>query len=192
MNEREFETLLKFFKAMANESRLRLLGLLASRERSVEELAALLKLKEPTVSHHLTQLKGVELVEMRAEGNTHLYSLNREGLQAVNKLMLAPEEMATLAEDVEFGAWEQKVLNSFFEEGRLTNIPASRKKRQVILKWLVNQFEPDKKYREIEVNDILKRYHPDCATLRREFIGSKLMARENGIYWRLPEDEQAE
>jgi DNA-binding transcriptional ArsR family regulator len=97
MNEREFETLLKFFKAMANESRLRLLGLLASRERSVEELAALLKLKEPTVSHHLTQLKGVELVEMRAEGNTHLYSLNREGLQAVNKLMLAPEELATLA-----------------------------------------------------------------------------------------------
>jgi hypothetical protein len=83
-------------------------------------------------------------------------------------------------------------LNSFFEEGRLTNIPASLKKRQVILKWLVNQFEPDKKYREIEVNDILKRYHPDCATLRREFIGSKLMARENGIYWRLPEDEQAE
>jgi hypothetical protein len=63
-------------------------------------------------------------------------------------------------------------------------IPASRKKRLVILKWLVNQFEVGINYPERLVNDILKRYHPDCATLRREFIGYKLMQRENGIYWR--------
>jgi DNA-binding MarR family transcriptional regulator len=187
--ENEFETLLKFFKAMANESRLRMLGLLANREWSVEELAALLKLKAPTVSHHLAQLKEINLVEMQAEGNTHLYSLNREALQAANKLILTPEQMASLTEGVEVGAWEQKVLNSFFEEGRLKTIPASRKKRLVILKWLVAQFQPNQRYPEAEVNEILKRYHPDCATLRREFIGHKLMAREGGIYWRLNDEE---
>ncbi|NEP18512.1 MAG: winged helix-turn-helix transcriptional regulator, partial [Leptolyngbya sp. SIO4C1] len=46
----QFETLLAFFKALANESRLKLVGLLAQREHSVEEMAALLQLKEPTVS----------------------------------------------------------------------------------------------------------------------------------------------
>ena len=44
--------LLQFFKALAHESRLRLLGLVATREHSVQELAALVALKEPTVSHH--------------------------------------------------------------------------------------------------------------------------------------------
>jgi len=35
------------------------------------------------------------------------------------------------------------------------------------------------------VNAIIKRYHADTATLRRELIGNKLMQRENGIYWRV-------
>ncbi len=36
-----------------------------------------------------------------------------------------------------------------------------------------------------EINEELKRHHWDCATLRREFISFKLMARERGMYWRL-------
>ena len=56
------EKLLGFFKAMADESRLRIIGLLAHRERSVQELAAALDLKEPTVSHHLAILKAQGLV----------------------------------------------------------------------------------------------------------------------------------
>ena len=52
MPEAELQTLLSFFKVLADESRLKILGILATQERSVEELAELLQLKTPTVSHH--------------------------------------------------------------------------------------------------------------------------------------------
>lgn len=45
MEKEKFYTLLRFFKALADENRLKILGILANRECSVEELAALLRLK---------------------------------------------------------------------------------------------------------------------------------------------------
>ncbi|MEP0957708.1 metalloregulator ArsR/SmtB family transcription factor [Microcoleus sp. FACHB-1515] len=179
--------LLNFFKALANESRLKLVGILAQRECSVEELAALLRLKEPTVSHHLNKLKALNLVQMRSQGNTHLYRLDPEELQRLNQMLLTAEQVLTA--EVDGTAWEEKVLQSFLVDGRLKEIPASRKKRLVVLQWLVRKFEPDRIYSERSLNEILQRYHSDSATLRREFIGYRLMARDRGQYWRLPESE---
>ena len=62
MSQEDLEILLSFFKALSNESRLKIVGLLAQREASVDELAALLELRAPTVSHHLSILKAQELV----------------------------------------------------------------------------------------------------------------------------------
>ena len=61
MPDPDLSELLSFFKAMANESRLRIVGLLAQRERTVQELSEVLELKEPTVSHHLAVLKDLGL-----------------------------------------------------------------------------------------------------------------------------------
>ena len=72
-------------------------------------------------------------------------------------------------------------------DGMLRSIPASRKKRWAVLAWLVRQFEDGRRYSEAEINAHLLERHPDSATLRREFIGYKMMARESGVYWRLPE-----
>lgn len=186
----EFQTLLRYLKTLADQTRLRMLGLLANQKRSVEELAALLDLKPSTVSWHLARLKEIDLVEMRADGNTHIYRLNKRGLGQINKLLATPERVALLAEDVEGDAWERKVLRDYFEGGRLKEIPSYQKKRRVILKWLANLFEWGRMYPEKEVNEILKQYHPDFATLRRDLIGFQLMQRENGVYWRLqPRDE---
>jgi len=187
MEQADFHTFVRFFKALANESRLKLIGILSQKEHSVEELAALLQLKEPTVSHHLAKLKELHLVQMRREGNTHLYQLDSEALSALNKAILTPNKMAALVDEVEGNAWEDKVLKNYLDGERLKEIPASRKKRLVILKWLVRQFEPEVTYLERTLNEIIKRYHPDCATLRRELVGYQLMQRENGLYWRLPE-----
>lgn len=184
MDEASFQTLLNFFKVLANESRLKILGILASRECSVEELAALVQLKEPTVSHHLAKLKELNLVNMRSEGNTHLYQLNCEALQSISKEIFTPDNMASLVTDVESEAWENKVLKNYLDGNLIQEIPASRKKRLVILKWLVSKFEQGVNYPERQVNEIIKRHHPDCATLRRELIGYQLMQRENGVYWR--------
>ncbi len=192
MSQDEFQALLQFFKVLGDENRLKLLGLLASREHSVEELAALLQLRAPTISHHLARLKELKLVSMRLDGNTHYYALNVEALHTLNKHLLTPEKMASWVEEVEGDAWERKVLQDFFDGVRLKEIPASRKKRSVILKWLANQFSYNVLYKEAQVNEILERHHPDVAFLRRELISDKegLMQRENGFYWRLPSGKQ--
>ncbi len=187
MGPEEFQTLLRFFKALANESRLKMVGLLAGREYSVEELAAFLQLKEPTVSHHLSILKELNLVQLRPEGNTHWYRLDSEALHSINRSVFSADKIALLVKDVESNAWERQVLSNFLSGERLKEIPASRKKRWVVLKWLVNQFELGVTYPEANVNEIIKRHHPDCATLRRELIGYQMLQRENGLYWRKPE-----
>ena len=186
MTSVDFNTLLNFFKVLANENRLKLVGMLSQREYSVEELAAQLQLKEPTISHHLNKLKELNLVSMRPEGNTHFYCLNSETLSQLNKSVFTTEQMATWAKDVTPEAWEEKVLKNYIEGNRIIKIPASRKKRLVILRWLVNKFERNREYTERQINEIIGRYHADYATLRREFIGYQMMEREKGIYKRLP------
>ncbi len=195
MNKEQFQTLLQFFKVLADESRLKIVGILANQECSVEELAALMQLKEPTVSHHLAKLKELNLVTMRPDGNSRLYQLDSEVLQSISKEIFTAERIASLMDDVDTEAWESKVMKNYLEADtdglngiqRLKEIPASRKKRLVILKWLANKFDLGVQYPERTVNEILKRYHSDCATLRRELIGYQLMQRENGVYWRIPQ-----
>jgi DNA-binding transcriptional ArsR family regulator len=189
MQTATIETLLQFFKALSNESRLKLLGVLSQQERSVEELAALLNLKEPTVSHHLAKLKELDLVQMRSQGNTHLYQLKSDTLQTLSKAILTPTQMASLTQTIPADAWESKVLSNFLEGDRIKEIPSSRKKRLVILKWLMRRFQENVDYPEKQVNEILTQHHPDCATLRRELIGYQMMQRQAGIYRRLPESE---
>ncbi|MEH1896242.1 MAG: metalloregulator ArsR/SmtB family transcription factor [Nostoc sp.] len=174
MQPEQFNILLRFFKALADDSRLKIVGILANQECSVEELAVLLQLKEPTVSHHLAKLKELNLVTMRPEGNSRLYQLDSEALQSISKEIFTPDKIASLIENVDTEAWESKVLKNYFEGESLKEIPASRKKRLVILKWLANQFEVGVNYPERLVNDILKRYHPDCATFMSKSILQKI------------------
>jgi hypothetical protein len=175
---------LRFFKALADESRLRIVGILAHGPRSVDELAALLNLRSPTISHHLARLREADLVSMTSDGNTHLYQLDLDALRVLSRELLSVERVTSFADTVEAAGWERKVLRDFFEGERLTEIPASRKKRAVVLKWLAGRFQPDRRYGEIEVNHILERHHPDPATLRRELVGAALLCREQSVYWR--------
>lgn len=192
MSDAELPTLIAFFKAMSNESRLRIVGLLAARERSVRELADLLGLKEPTVSHHLAALKQLGIVAARAEGVTRWHKLQLDTLSRLNRSLLEQPGVGSPAPPADEGeaSEDQRVLAGYLDsDGRLTAIPASRRKRIVILKWLTRQFAEGRRYREAEVNEVLKRRHPDCATLRRELIIHRMMAREAGVYWRLPEPD---
>jgi hypothetical protein len=151
----------------------------------VEELAELLGLKEPTVSHHLGRLKKAGLVEMRVEGNDHLFRLNVEALQAMSKDVLSEEKIVTLVDDVEYDAWERKVLHTFLEGDQVKALPIGYKKRLAVLKWLAGHFEEGVKYSEPEVNEIITRYYEDYCLIRREFIEEGLMERKDRIYWRV-------
>ncbi|HLJ52745.1 MAG TPA: metalloregulator ArsR/SmtB family transcription factor [Rhizomicrobium sp.] len=179
------EPLLDFFKAMADESRLRIVGLLASRERSVQELARALDLKEPTVSHHLAILKALGLVTARAEGTKRWHALDKEALERLARGVLKPLRDTKKAE-----TFDAKVLQSFVSaDGTLKSIPASRKKRTFVLRWLMRDFAAARRYREVEVNAAIQAHHWDSATLRRELVGHRMLARKDRVYWRLPESE---
>lgn len=191
MMEIELEKILRFLKGLADETRLRLLGILANEERSVQELAAALGVKAPTVSHHLTILKDLGLVGMRSDGNAHIYSLNPEALRRMGRELVTPDAVAALAEPATGRAWEDKVLRDFMEGGRIKQFPVREKKRLVILEWLSREFEPGVRYPERQVNEILKVHHEDYATLRRELVDYRFMNRENGVYWLVPEEGQA-
>jgi excisionase family DNA binding protein len=84
------------------------------------------------------------------------------------------------------------VENFFTADGRLRAIPAQRSKRTVVLDRLVAEFEPSRSYAEREVNTILRRFHDDVATIRRELIASKKLVRtKSGIYKRAGSKEPA-
>ena len=65
----------KFFKALADTTRLRMLGLLSVREMCVCEVMVALELTQPTASHHLRILENVGLVKDRKEGKWVFYKL---------------------------------------------------------------------------------------------------------------------
>lgn len=192
MKSEQLRNWLRFFKALGDESRLKIMGILATQECSVEELAVLLELKEPTISHHLMKLKQLELVRMRPEGNTHFYQLNKEILQSISKEISKPEKIASLADDVDTQVWDVKVLNTYIEGDfqnpesvqYLKEIPSSSKKRLTILKWIIDKFEMGVEYPLDRVDEILNRYYRDSETLRQKLIDSGLMEENNGMYWR--------
>jgi predicted transcriptional regulator len=189
MEERtaEFEELLGFFKALGDEKRLKIVGLLAQKSLCVEELAAILGLSAATVSHHLRKLVDAGLVEAAAEGYYNVYSLRAETLREMSKRFLSAETFQETARVLDMGSYDRKVLRDYLEDGRLKTIPAQRKKRDVILRYILQEFEPGRRYAESEVNEIISRFHEDYATIRREFIIKRMMDREGGggDYWRI-------
>ncbi len=119
------------------------------------------------------------------------------------------ERPASPGLDEDLAKYDQKVLRDYLVDGRLKTIPTQRKKRDVILRYLAQRFEPGRLYSEKEVNAILVDYHDDVATLRRELVQAdpqmaglggapslqpgnavarRLLARENGRYWRATDD----
>jgi predicted transcriptional regulator len=188
MNAEPDSELLDFFKALADPSRLKIVGLLARQPCTVEELAAMLNLRASTVSHHLGFLKHVGLVNARAEGYYSVYYLEEKALQEKTMRLVSPHELSAAIQDVDLAAFDRKVIASFSSpDGSLKEIPAQRKKLEIILRYVVQAFEPGLHYSEKQVNEILKRFHEDTATLRRELVGYHLMERQGGggDYWRL-------
>ncbi len=185
------DELVLFFKALADANRLKIIGLLAQRSYSGEELAALLGLKASTVSHHLSRLAGVGLVSARAEGYYSIYQLEESALQKT-RLLFSRTDLVSVAAGVDVDGYDRKVIKDFTRpDGSLKEIPAQRKKLEAILRYVVRDFGPGKRYSEKQVNKILSRFHEDTASLRRELVGAKLMDREGGggEYWREGEQE---
>jgi DNA-binding transcriptional ArsR family regulator len=186
MREGGSAELLGFFRALADPSRLKIVGLLAQQAYPVEQLSALLSLGESTVSHHLSRLAEAGLVSARADGHYNVYSLKTDALSHMARRLLKTERLPELAEGIDRGTFDRKVLAAFTgPDGRFTAFPSQEKKLLVLLRHVLRDFTPGVRYSEKKVNAILSRYSDDTATLRRSLVELRLMDREGGgrDYW---------
>jgi predicted transcriptional regulator len=190
-DQNQVAELLAFFKALADENRLKIIGLLAQHPYTVEKLAEALGLGVSTTSHHLSRLSKAGLVSARTDGHYYIYSLQTDTLKTMAQHLLHDEELPRLSgPQGTFGsqdAYDRKILATFTDaEGRITAFPAQKKKYLALLRYVLKAFEPGVRYTEKQVNEILLRYNEDTAMLRRSLVEYHMMAREGGggEYWR--------
>ncbi|MFP4311326.1 MAG: DUF2087 domain-containing protein [Nitriliruptoraceae bacterium] len=170
---------LALLRLLLDPDRLRVLGDVVGHARTSAELAARHDLAGPEVLRVLAPLVQAGLVEER-DGR---YTLE---LGAWTELARTLPRDAPASPRVAFGmtAEEAAVLARFFRGDRLVELPAARSKRLVVLERLALEFEPGIRYPEAAVNERLRRFHDDHATLRRALVDEGLLDRAAGEYWR--------
>ena len=179
MTENEAIALLK---CMADKSRLQILKSLAMEDMYVERLAERLNLTAPTISFHLKKLQDAGAVSSYKNQYYTMYSLNSAVFEVRLMDILREESAEADVQQERDLKYRQKVIDTFFEYGKLKAIPAQRKKRRIVLEEIAKDFEMGKTYDEKEVNLIIAAYHDDFCTIRREMIAFGLVTREHETY----------
>ena len=189
-SEKKMSDLVDFFKVLGEPNRLRIVGLLAQRAYTVEQLGAALCVGVSTVSHHLTRLAGAGLVSARSESYYNLYSLKTDALSDMAKTLLAQAQPVRPESEQELSDYDRKVLATFTTaDGRIKTFPMQERKFRVLLRHILPSFSHGVRYTEKRVNEILSKYNDDTARLRRWLVDFGYMAREGGggKYWRVDE-----
>ncbi len=111
---------------------------------------------------------------------------NLEGRQEEEK-SITIHKGATMRDD-RFDITEKdrdQVLKAFIKDGCLTQFPAKEKKKLIVLQELFIRFERGRDYTEREVNEVIKTFYHDYATLRRYLIEYGYLERESDCsrYW---------
>lgn len=170
-------------KVLLDEDRLMILGLLASQPRSAEELITLLPPRSSAatkLARHIQQLRGAGLVAVQTIGESEGFMLDVDRLLALKRQLFSPPAGPALSED-------EKVLAAFVKGEQLIQLPVQFAKMKVVLRWLVQRFEPGVAYPERTVNELLSGHEVDYATLRRLLCDYGLLTRSAALYRRAEE-----
>lgn len=200
--------------ALADESRLRILELLAAEgEVRGQDLINKLELSQPNLSRHLKTLVAARLVQERRAGDTNkLYQLNGaaiEDLCAKLTQLFSPDNaqanvMAAQAQALRNAALRGVALEVqpfLDDQGRVAHFSTKLKEQQMVLAYLINKIALDRSYTEREITQLIddwvnpdarkrRLYGVDAVTLRRALIEestlpSRLRRTSDGAkYWR--------
>ena len=151
----------------------------------MERLAERLNLSAPTISFHLKKLEDAGAVTSQKEQYYTMYSINQQIFKISMLDILKEESSESSIQEERDELYRRKVLDSFFEYGKLKTIPSQRKKERVILEEIVKAFEIGREYTEREVNIIIADYFDDFCTLRRDMISEGLLERKDMKYKRI-------
>lgn len=173
---------LTIYKALADDTRLKIVRALQEKEMYVELLAERLHLTPATVSFHMKKLLTAGLVETRREQYYTMYSLRKEAFRLTLEQLTFEQPSDNAAEKQREEMYRRKVIKSFMPCGYCEVMPAQTKKRMIIYEEIFRKFEIGRQYPEKEVNALIGQIHGDFCTVRRAFIGLGWMTREGGIY----------
>ena len=172
---------LELLKLLADETRLEILNILLKEDSYVEKIACELSLTPATICYHLKKMESAGVVNCSRSQFYIIYSLNREIFdKPLLELIKKDKEVVNTEEK-----YKKEVISHFFKYGRLTQIPMQRKKREIVLAEILEQFDLNREYPEKDVNEIILRYHEDFCTIRREMIAFGMMTRDHEIYRRV-------
>ncbi|MBR4961749.1 MAG: metalloregulator ArsR/SmtB family transcription factor [Clostridia bacterium] len=170
---------LELLKALADQNRLAIAAMLYREECYVELLASRLNLTSATTCHHLKKMEEAGLVTCRRTQFYQMYSLNRDVLSLTLEAFLQADPDTRDADR----KYRDEIIGSFFRSGRLTTIPAQRKKREVIFAHILRDLKPATPYTEKEINEVILACHEDYCLIRREMIACGLLRRDRDTYY---------
>jgi hypothetical protein len=168
---------------LAEPDRLKALAAVALGANSLPDVADYAGLDPKTAAKAVSRLVAGGLLE---GGGGNGYRVRQETLREAAR---PPADESEPAEES-----GNEVLRRFVHKGRLLAMPAAHSKRLVVLDHLAGLFEPGRRYPEPEVNELLGRYHPDYAMLRRYLVDDGFLDRADEpapsgtrsvkVYWR--------
>ena len=175
---------IKLFKCLADKSRIQILKSLMEEEMYAERLAKRLDLTPATISFHIKKLVDAGAVKSRKEQYYTIYSINDEVFNVAILDILREESEEKDLQKERDEAYRKKVIDSFFEYGKLKSIPTQQKKQRIVLEEIAKAFEKDRSYTEREVNIIIADFNDDFCTIRKNMVAEGLFTRDKGSYIR--------
>ena len=171
-------------RLLLDPDRLAVAGALASRQMTTKEVVDATGRNQRVVLTAIGDLRAAGLVAVDGEHYAIDAAALRDAARAAADLDVPMDPVIGygMTED------EQAILRRFFAGRTITEIPANRAKRQVLLQRLALEFDVGQRYTEREVNEILFVFHPDWSTLRRYLVDEGFLDREHvddqNWYWR--------
>jgi hypothetical protein len=167
---------------LAEPERLRVVAAMVLGARTLAQITEASGLPPKSVAAALHRLHTGGLIEDAPGGYILRTALFKEAARAA-----APSSPA----DKLHGYADPKVeqlVRAFVRDGRLIGLPAQRSRRRIVLEHLVAVFEPGVRYREREVDALLRAWTDDGpvdhVTVRRSLVDESLLDRADGEYWR--------
>lgn len=173
------------FKCLADKSRIQILKSLMTEDMYVERLAQRIGITPATVSFHLKKLEDVGAVRSRRDQYYTMYSINPDVFNVTILDILKEESEEMMLQKERDEIYRKKVIDSFFEYGKLKSIPSQRKKERIVLEEIAKSFEKGREYTEREINIIIADFNDDFCTIRRDMISEGIITHENMIYKKL-------
>jgi hypothetical protein len=170
---------------LLDPDRLAVAGALAARPMTTDELADVARRDRRTVLTCIGDLRRVGLVATDDDG---VYRLEVGALRALARAHAEAE--IPMDPSIGFGMTddERVVLERYFSGRTLRELPSQRSKQLVVLQRLALEFDPGRRYREAEVNEVLLPFSRDWSMLRRHLVDEGFLAREprvgGNLYWR--------